>query len=378
MNTITPMTWPSDEKIRELATSEDIPLYAEAYEIAILYNCISQALSCNLLGTCDLNWCGFAQWSSKAVGASLRLSNKSKFLRKLRKLNHVPAIFEPLFRFFTLALLGGSYGVGLSTANRTIFVEMASFHTALLSGEDEPTMLQVTDLDSDRCLLEDLGQPGRDLLCTAYRLLNKAKSTSGPLRGELILGANIALSAYEQARVQPALDYVFYRPIRWLLQVSWKMPYYYLRHRSRERFKIYKRPHQDQPPIMRNIEDRWVRMYSKTLWLKTAVDTIMLSKPMIFFPPGSNPSLVRKASTFECEEVGKLVRKYGPENPANSPGVANWLGYEERMRFIVTYFMGYQQIKEMFEKPRIKRKWSPRKRPNREPLGKLEFCKVTL
>lgn len=378
MNTITPKIWPSDAEIRELATSEDIPLYAEAYEIAVRYNCISQALSCNLLGTSDLNWCGFAQWSSKAVGASLRLSNKSKFLRKLRQLNHVPAIFEPLFRFVTLALLGGSYGVGLSTANRTIFVEMASFHTALLSGKDEPTMLQVTELDSDRCLLKDLGQPGRDLLCTAYRLLNRAKSTSGPLRGELILGANIALSAYEQDRVQPALDYVFYRPIRWLLQVSWRMPYYYLTHRSRERFDIYKRRHQDQPPIMRNIEDRWVRMYSKTLWLKTAVNTIMLSKPMIFFPSGSNPSLVRKASTFECEEVGNLVREYGPENPANSPGVANWLGYKDRMRFIVTYFMGYQQIEEMFEKPRIKRKWSPRKQPNKEPLSKLEFCRVTL
>jgi hypothetical protein len=299
-------------------------------------------------------------------------------LRKLSQLNHLPTIFEPLFRLVTLALLGGSYGVGLSTANRTIFAEMASFHTALLSGEDEPTMLQVTELDPDRCLLKDLGQPGRDLLCTAYRLLNKAKTASGPLHSELILGANIALSAYEQDRVQPALDYVFYRPIRWLLQVSWKMPYYYLRHRSRERFDIYRRRHQDQPPIMRNIEGRWVRMYSKTLWLKTAVNTIMLSKPMIFFPSGSNPSLVRKASTFECEEVGNLVRKYGPENPANSPGVANWLGYEDRMRFIVTYFMGYQQIEEMFDKPRIKRKWSPRRRPNREPLSKLKFRKVPL
>jgi hypothetical protein len=378
MNTITPATLPTNAEIRELATNEQIPLYAEAYEIAVQYNRISQALSERLLGRSDLNWCGFAQWSSKAVGASLRLDNNSGFLKKLGRLHHIPMIVEPLFRLVTLALLGGSYGVGLSTANRTIFAEMASFHIAILSEEDEPTMLQVTSSDPNRCLLKDLGQPGRDLLCTAYRLLNEAKSASGLLRSELILGANIALSAYEQDRVQPALDYVFYRPVRWLLQVSWRIPYYYLSHRSTDRFIIYRRRHQDQPPFMRNIEDRWVRMYSKTLWLKTAVNTIMLSKPMIFFPRGSNPSLLRPAATFECEEVENLVRKYGPQIPANSPGVANWLGYEERMRFIVAYFMGYQQVEQMFGKPRFKRNWSWRKPRMGEPLSMLEFRKVTL
>ena len=50
----------------------------------------------------------------------------------------------------------------------------------------------------------------------------------------------------------------------------------------------------------------------------------------------------------------------------------------ERMRFIVTYFMGYQQIEEMFAKPRVKRKWPSRKRPNREPLSQLEFRTVKL
>ena len=51
---------------------------------------------------------------------------------------------EPIFRLIMLALLGGSYGVGLSTANRSIFVEMASFHTHLLSGDpDDITIVQV-------------------------------------------------------------------------------------------------------------------------------------------------------------------------------------------------------------------------------------------
>src|SRR5437773_10526782 len=99
--TTTPATLPTDADIIALARDENIPLYAEAYRIADQYNRISQALSCNLLGRRDLNWCGFAQWSSKAVGASLRLGNNSKFLQKIRQLDHIPTIFEPLFRLVT-------------------------------------------------------------------------------------------------------------------------------------------------------------------------------------------------------------------------------------------------------------------------------------
>ena len=166
--------WPTDEDIRKLAKDEKIPLFAEAYEIAHEYHRISQALADRMLGTENLNWCGFAQWSSKAVGASLRLGNHSGFLRKLSRLNHVPMIAEPLFRLVMLTLLGGSYSVGLSTANRSIFVEMASFHTHLLADPDDPTIVQVRVPDPDGSLLKDLGEPGLDLLRTARRLLSQA------------------------------------------------------------------------------------------------------------------------------------------------------------------------------------------------------------
>ena len=52
----------------------------------------------------------------------------------------------------------------------------------------------------------------------------------------------------------------------------------------------------------------------------------------------------------------ELVREFGPSDPADLQGVSNWLDYEERMRFITAYFMIYQQITQMFEKPRFKRK----------------------
>ena len=372
-----PGDWPSDQQICALATDETIPLFVEAYEIACQYNHISQALSINLLGTEDLNWCGFAQWSSKAVGSSLRLGNHSGFLRKLARLDHLPMLAEPIFRLIMLALLGGSYGVGLSTANRSIFVEMASFHTHLLSGAEKMTIVQVIPPDADGSLLADLGEEGLELLRTARSLLQRSRSAAAPLRSELMLGASIALSAYEQKRVQPALEYVFYRPVRWLLQVSWRMPYYYLIRQTDKRQQFYKRPHQQQTPIMQRIEDRWVRMYSKTLWLKTAVDTIMLSKPLIP-PQGGSPALLRAATTFSSPEVAELVRRYGPPDPADLKGVSNWLDYAERMRFIVTYFMGYQQVAKMFDAPPFRPKRSWLKPQTTEQLGELQFREIEL
>jgi hypothetical protein len=369
--------WPTDEEIRAIASNEKIPLSAEAYEIAHQYSRISQALSANLLGEDDLSWCGFAQWSSRAVGSELRLDDHSKFLQKLSRQYHVPVFAERLFRLLTLTLLGGSYGVGLSIANRSIFAEMASFHTHILSGVEEPAIVKVTPLNDYPPLLEDLGDEGLALLRTAHSLLSRVKYAPGPLRSELILGANIALSAYEQKRVQPALEYVFYRPIRWTLQVSWRMPYLYATRHSSERFKFYGKAHDKQAPAMRSIEDSWVQMYSRTLWIKTAVDTIMLGKPLNF-PQGSTPPLLRAASTFQNKEVADLIQQYGPPDPTALKGVSNWLDYTERMRFIVTYFMVYQQIEQMFHEPLFKprRRW--RKPHIIDPLGCLEFRTVPL
>jgi hypothetical protein len=347
--------WPTDQEICDIARNEDIPLSAEAYKIAQQYHRISQALSVKL-GHENLNWPGFAQWSSSAVGSSLRLGNHSGFLRQLGRHYHIPMAAEPLFRLCMLAFLGGSYGTGLSVANRSIFVEMASFHTYFLSGPKDRDILQVHPPDiGGRPLLQDLGQTGLDRLRTAHHLLSKAASASGQARSELMLGANIALSSYEQARVQPALELVFYRPVRWALQVSWRTPYGYLTRHPIDRFCFYSRPHDEQAPAMQWVEDRWVRMYSGTLWLKTAIDTVALGRPLAC-PQGHRTTLLHTPEAFEDEEVRELVREFGPADLADLQGVSNWLDYKERMRFITAYFMIYQQITQMFEKPRFKRK----------------------
>jgi hypothetical protein len=158
--------------------------------------------------------------------------------------------------------------------------------------------------------------------------------------------------------------------------VTWRLPWYYLTHTSGQRERIYRRPHQQQSRLMQAIEDRWVRTYSRTLWIKTAVDTIMLSRPLTV-PRSGNLALLRPAEEFKTREVADLVARYGPPDPRALQGVANWLDYEERMRFIVAYFMGYQQVPRMFDEPSYKPKKSWRKPPTTERL-RLEFCTVHL
>src|SRR5690242_6895913 len=89
--------WPTDHEIVELAKNERISLFREAYAIADQYARISEALAARL-GKGDLNWCGFARWSSKAIGAELRLSGRSPFFRKLDWLYHVPTMLAAPFR----------------------------------------------------------------------------------------------------------------------------------------------------------------------------------------------------------------------------------------------------------------------------------------
>jgi hypothetical protein len=155
------------------------------------------------------------------------------------------------------------------------------------------------------------------------------------------------------------------------------MPYYYVIRDPEMRFKFYEKKHLEQSRVMRWVEDQWVLMYSKSLWLKTAVDTIALGRPLIL-PKGYSPALLRPATTFSSEQVTDLVRRYGPADPADLKGVSNWLNYDERMQFIVAYFMGYQQIRQMFDEPRFRRKRHWKKPRLIDPLGDLEFHRVTL
>ena len=106
-----------------------------------------------------------------------------------------------------------------------------------------------------------------EFLEVARRLLTEARATGdGALRTELILGANVALSAFEQARAQKVLEFVLYRPIRWLFRIWWRVVLHWLTPwREFHRFALYAEPHDRQPPLVRKVEDWWARRYTRRI-----------------------------------------------------------------------------------------------------------------
>jgi hypothetical protein len=331
------------EEIIDIASDTSRSFSEEAKVIARKYHdlCIALAEPVRVGGD-DLNWAGFAQWSSKAIGANLELDKTSPFWTRVVNTFRIPTIFGVPVRAIGRTLLGGSYGRGLSLANRSIFLEIATLYTNLLDEFPDDTVWRSIAFSEHK-----LSGPANDeLLLTAARMLQRAKDDEAR-RSELVLGASIALSAYEQARAQPSLEFVFYRPVRWLLRISWKMPYCLVTRAPLRRYAIYTECHESQNPVVRRLESWWVRLYSRVLALDTPLGPICLATelvpPAAFRPALENPSI---------PAVKELVERFRPlSDPARNRGVTNWLDYGERMRFIVSYFMMYQNVPEMFDPP---------------------------
>jgi hypothetical protein len=49
--------------------------------------------------------------------------------------------------------------------------------------------------------------------------------------------------------------------------------------------------------------------------------------------------------------VRKLIEDYVPDPDRAADGVTDWLDFDDRMRFIVTFFRTYQAVPELFEAP---------------------------
>jgi hypothetical protein len=56
------------------------------------------------------------------------------------------------------------------------------------------------------------------------------------------------------------LEFVLYRPIRWLFRVWWRVVLHWLTPwREFHRFALYAEPHDRQSPLVRKVEDWWAR-----------------------------------------------------------------------------------------------------------------------
>jgi hypothetical protein len=339
------------DAVLRIAYNPERTFSAQADVITYAYHELALAMA-RKIGNRDANWFTFATWASRAVGQNLNLSPASTFWRRLAKALHVPQPMQRFFRWILVHLLGGSYFKGLSLANRSIFLEMGTFAAYLWSDEPRVGIRVRPRQPVAREFVSSLLGPVRTKdLAAAAHLLRQAASTNDPARrSELILGANVALVAYEQARAQKVLEFVVYRSVRWLLRVWWRAALHWLTPwREFHRFRLYAEPHSQQSWPVRVLEERWARLYTRFLAFDTPLGEIRAGGPLPT-PPDFDPLAV--PPPYRNEQVQQLVDRFGAPRGADAcTPTRNWLSYDERMRFIVCYFRLYQRTAALFEPP---------------------------
>jgi len=354
-----------------IATYKDRSPSHEAKVVAVGYHQLAADLADQLGESVNTFYC-YATWGSKAVGEQLDMTRRSPFWTDICDRLKVPSRYRRPLRLLALTVLGASYQMGLALANRAIFLETGSLGADLWRddgdyrwqvrassngkgpGRSYHHVLADDALSAEArrpAFLSSLLGPAKDeYLDTVVRLLTEAKHTNDAARrAELILGANVALVAYEQSRCQRLLDLVFYRPVRWALRVSWRSLWSVLTRRPHRRFWIYTAPHDRQPWLVRWTEKSWATIYTKYLMsMRTPVGTIRLGKPMRR-PDGIDADLVW--APIQHPEVRGLVDRFVPDEERATEGVANWLDYKERMRYIVAYFRMYHAVHALYDSP---------------------------
>ncbi|MBE1585052.1 hypothetical protein ACFPOI_49885 [Nonomuraea angiospora] len=347
----TPMT--ADDVLRIAAYKDRSPAL-EAMVIAYSYHRVAGDLAQHL-GKDANNWYCYATWTSKAIGESLDLSPDSPFILDFGRRMRVPHRFRRVFRAFLLTLLGPSYQLGLALANRAIFLETASLAVNLWN--DSPDRFLKVSPESDLTpsppafLTDLLAEADPRYLKDAAQLLVEAKRTADPeARAELMFGACVALSAYEQARAQKALELVLYRPVRWLTRVSWRSLRSLVTRRRFPRFRLYAARHEDQPWLTRWLEGKWSSLYTRHLFaVQTPLSDIKVGRPLTA-PEGVD--LDEVWAPIQNEKVRKLAEEFiTADREASTAGVADWVSYRDRMRFIVSYFRVYQHVSALYDVP---------------------------
>ncbi|MFB4314115.1 hypothetical protein [Actinomadura sp. 21ATH] len=360
------------DDIVRIATYQDRKPTHEARVIAFAYHRLALDLARHL-GRDANNWYCYAVWAVRAVSENLDLSEGSPFLAETGRRLNVPAALRRPFRSVMLALLGPSYQLGLALANRAIFLEMGSLAAGLWAGGPEYAVRVRESRETERpggaaaaagegapdpvvrrpAFLTRLLAPADErLLDTVVEMFTRARDETDPaLRAEYVLGASVALVAYEQQRVQRALELVFYRPPRWVLRA----PGHWLRGvvtgRPAHRLEVYLQPHESQPRHVRKVEEWWAGFYTRNLMgMRTPLGSFRLGRPL---PPPRRAATEPLWAPFKDADVRELVERFVPDPERATDGVTDWLDFDDRMRFIATFFRLYLAVPELFDPPYV-------------------------
>jgi hypothetical protein len=186
------------------------------------YYALSRAMS-TMVGGGSVSWCGFASWSSKTIGVSIREADMSN--RGLLAITQSRIYQETIQRIVNLLEAAGVIGIGpfdnvitqalddgidnLKQGNAEVYGEIGGLYTRLISALGNDVNLDLTRLAPVVAYLDSKPseQGGQALLRQAAENYYRARFETDPiLKAQLVLLANAQVGKHEQMRLQGCLE----------------------------------------------------------------------------------------------------------------------------------------------------------------------------
>ena len=218
---IDPASFPSLQDIENTVALNGDPILRNL-KITQGYYALSRAMS-TMVGGGSVSWCGFASWSSKTIGVSIREANMSS--RGLLAITQSRIYQETIQRLVNLLEAAGVIGIGpfdnvitealddgidnLTQGNAEVYGEIGALYTRLISALGNDPNLDLTRLAPVIAYLDSKPseEGGQALLRQAAENYYRARFETDPsLKAQLVLLANAQVGKHEQMRLQECLE----------------------------------------------------------------------------------------------------------------------------------------------------------------------------
>ena len=218
---IDPASFPSLQDIENTVALNGDPILRNL-KITQGYCALSRAMSA-MVGGANVSWCGFASWSSKTIGVSIREANMRQ--RGLVAITQSRFYQDTIQRIVNLLEAEGVIGIGpfdnviaqaledgidsLKQGNAQVYGEIGTLYSRLISALGNDVDLDLTRLAPAIAYLD--GKPsergGQALLRQAAENYYRARFETNPgLKAQLVLLANARVGKHEQMRLQGCLE----------------------------------------------------------------------------------------------------------------------------------------------------------------------------
>lgn len=320
----------------------------------------------------NLNWCGFACWSSKMIGKFLeseiiisKLCEKlgghpnsySDWCREIQAKvmkNRPSVVLTEAYLKNPLKCVLDDSTSSLAAGNAMVYSELATVFSNMISvlGNDseysESRVHRVIDQLKDGPSQDN----GQTLLKNAIGNYYRARFEGEDAKAELVLLANLQVGLHEQTRLQhdiasfiqaPVVDPLI-RPADqtgtgiWALGTS-------LHAWLHNMFIKLVKP--GAHAVMRAWEDV---VTEHLLVLELPRQTLQLGHDVV--PPPNSPIFPKMLETIEHEELAALLRTYRADGTsAEGSAARDWTDLNQRMRYISVLFRSHQFDKSLLEEP---------------------------